>query len=104
MPDIKRKLKVEERSIYGDFSIDLDENVLGINVENTGTAIVYLGWNEKASAGKGTLIPGTSKAYGLGWPYVFAGQKISGTFASSGSKDVCITIFRDAGPINNCKP
>lgn len=104
MPDLKRKVKVEERVLIADFSIDLDENVLGVNIENFGTAIVYIGWNENASAGKGIVIPGTSKPYGLGWPYMFAGQKINGSFDSAGAKKVCITIFRDAGPLNNCKP
>lgn len=102
MLDLKRKLKIEERTSNADFSIDLDDKVLGINIENAGTAIVYIAWNENAGPGKGIILPGTGKPYGLGWPHVLANQKISFAFASTGSKNVCVTIFRDAGPISNC--
>ncbi len=102
MPDVKRKLKIEQRSSSVDFNIDLDENVLGVTIENTGTSLVFVAWNENASPGKGTTLPGTSKSFGLGWPYCLSGQKLSIAFDNTGSPNTSVIIFRDGGPISNC--
>jgi hypothetical protein len=96
-----RKIKIEEILISDEFQQTLKENVIGINIENTGTAKTYIGWNGKATKGKGVILPGASKPYGLGDPYFLDGQKINIIFDEVGNAECLLTIIYDNG-LHNC--
>ena len=98
---MERKIKISEELVSGSFSRMLDQDVVSVVIINEGTKNAYVGMNEKAEEGKGTLEPGSSTAYGYTWPYFLTDNRLSIEFASgAGTNKVLLKISRDAGP--NC--
>lgn len=92
-----RKLAISERNVSQEGSLICDKATVVVTIENTGSATIYIGWNENATEGKGVLLPGASRSYGFGWPYFLSGQKINYSFGAVGSKAASIVFGRDAG-------
>lgn len=95
---MERKVIITEELVSQSWSKLLDKNVISVNVQNEGTKNLYTGWRETAQAGKGTIEPGSAKAYGLGWPYFLNGNRLSIEFDSgAGQAKALVTIIRDDG-------
>ncbi len=93
----QRKIRIEEILPSDNWSRTLTSKVIGINIENTGLGKVYVGWNDKATKGKGVILPGASKPYGLGWPYFLSGQTINLDFELAVNNECLVTIIYDNG-------